>query len=91
MAGVNALSGGEERACYTCGKTGHLREDCSELHIKVRSYLKKQAAAARGRGEAEPTARGAEGQGSLPSALLRCRLWWIVCPVRNQSFFLTSG
>ena len=44
-AGVNAVSGGEERACYNCGKTWHLREDCSELNIEVRNYLKKQAAA----------------------------------------------
>ena len=49
MAGVNAMSGGEERACYDCNKIGNLREDCTELHQEVCQYLKKQAAAARGR------------------------------------------
>ena len=35
-AGVNAVSGGEERACYNCNKIGQLREDCQELHQEVR-------------------------------------------------------
>ena len=65
MAGVNAVSGGEERACYNCGKIGHLREDCSELHVEVRNYLKKQAAAAaaQGRGRGRARGRGRRGPG----------------------------
>ena len=61
MAGVNAVSGGQERACYNCGKIGHLREDCPELHQEVRQYLKKQAAAARGRGRGRARGRGRGG------------------------------
>ena len=61
MAGVNAVSGGEERACYNCNKVGHLREDCPELHQEVRQYLKKQAAAARGRGRGRARSRGRGG------------------------------
>ena len=41
MAAVSGAGGGD-RACYECGKTGHIREDCPELHAEVRSYLKKQ-------------------------------------------------
>ena len=63
MAGVNAVSGGEERACYNCNKIGHLREDCPELHQEVRQYLKKQAAAARGRGRGRARGRGRGGPG----------------------------
>ena len=91
MAGVNAVSGGEERACYNCNKIGHLREDCPELHQEIRQYLNKQAAAARGRGRGRARGRGAEGQGSLSSALLRYKTWWVVSPVRNLSSFLISG
>ena len=70
MAGMNAVSGGEERACYNCSKTGHLREDCSQLHIEVRNYLKKQAAAARdrGRGRACGTGRGGPGVAAISVA-----------------------
>jgi len=60
MAGVNAVAGGEERVCFICNKPGHLREDCSELHIQVRNYLKKQAAA-RGRGRGRGCGRGRGG------------------------------
>ena len=63
MAGVNAVSGGEERACYNCNKVGHLREDCPELHQEVRPYLKKQAAPARGRGRGRARGRGRGGPG----------------------------
>ena len=63
MAGVNAVSRGEERACYNCNKVGHLREDCKELHKEVRQYLKKQAAAARGRGRGKARGRGRGGPG----------------------------
>ena len=63
MAGVNAVSGGEERACYNCVKIGHLREDCSELHIELRNYLKKQAAAARGSGRGKARGKGRGGPG----------------------------
>ena len=63
MAGVNAVSGGEERACYKCRKTGHLREDGSELHVEVRNDLKKQTAAARGRGRGRARGRGGGGPG----------------------------
>ena len=90
-AGVNAVSGGEERACYNCGKTGHPREGCPELHIEVCNYLKKQAAGARGRGRGRARGRGRGGKGSLPSASLRCRTWWTGSPVRNQSSFPTIG
>ena len=61
MAGVNAVSGGEERTCYNCNKIRHLREDCPELHQEVRQYLKKQAAAARGRGRGRARGRGRGG------------------------------
>ena len=63
MAGVNAVSGGEERACYNCNKIGHLREDCQELHQEVCQYLKKQAAATRGRGRGKARGRGPGGPG----------------------------
>ena len=63
MARVNVVSGGEEQACYNYGKTRHLREDCPELHIEVRSYLKKQAAGARGRGRGRFRSRGRGGPG----------------------------
>ena len=63
MAGVSAVSGGEEQACYNCNKVGHLREDCLELHQEVRQYLKKQAAAARGRWRGRARGRGREGPG----------------------------
>ena len=63
MAGVNAVSGGEERACYNCNKIGHLCEGCTELHQEVRQYLKKQAAAARGRGRGRARGRGRGGPG----------------------------
>ena len=61
MAGVDAVSGGEERACYNCNKIGHLREDCPELHQEVRQYLKKQDVAARGRGRGRARGRGRGG------------------------------
>ena len=63
MAGVNAVSGGEERACYNCNKIGHLREDCPELHLEVCQYLKKLTAAARGRGRGRARGRGRVGPG----------------------------
>ena len=63
MAGGNAVSGGEERACYNCSKIVHLREDCPELHQVVRQYLKKQAAVARGRGRGRARGRGRGGPG----------------------------
>ena len=91
MAGVNAVSGGEERACYNCNKIGHLREVCPELYQEVRQYLKKQAVAARGRGRGRARGSGRGGLGVAAISVLRCRTWWIVSPVRNQSFFLTSG
>ena len=70
MAGVNAVSGGEERACYNCNKIGHLREDCPELHQEVSQYLKKQAAAARGRGRgrARGSGRGWPGVAAISVA-----------------------
>ena len=63
MAGVNDVSGGEERACYNCNRIGHLREDCPELHQEVRQYLKKQEVAARGRGRGRARGRGRGGPG----------------------------
>ena len=63
MAGVNTVSGGEERACYNCNNIGHLREDGPELHQEVRQHLKKQAAAARGRGRGRARGRGRGGPG----------------------------
>ena len=63
MAGVNAVSGGEERACENCNKIGHLREDCPKLHQEVRQYLKKHAVAARGIGRGRARGRGRGGQG----------------------------
>ena len=66
IAGVYAVSGGEERACYNSGKTGHLREDRSELHIEVRNYLKQQEAArGRGRGRARGRGRGGPGVAAI--------------------------
>ena len=68
MAGVNAVSGGEVRACYNCGKHGHLRE-CSELLIEVCNYLKKQAAARGcGRGRARGRGRGGPGAAAISVA-----------------------
>ena len=62
MAGLNAVSGGGERACCNCGKPGHLHADSSELHIEVRNYLKTQAAArGRGRGRGRGRWRGGPG------------------------------
>ena len=63
MAVVNAVSGGEERACNHCNKIGYLREDCPELHMEVRHYLKKQTVAARGRGRGRARGRGRGGLG----------------------------
>ena len=70
MARVNAVSGGEERACYNCSKTGHLREECSKLHMEVLNYLKKQAAVARcrGRGIARGRWRGGPGAAAISVA-----------------------
>ena len=70
MARVNAVSGGEERACYNCNKIGHLREGCPELHQEVCQYLKKQAAAARGceRGRAHGRGRGGLGVAAISVA-----------------------
>ena len=69
MAGVYAVSRGEERVCYNCGKPGHLREDCSELHIEVRNYLKIQAAARGcGRGRARGRERGGPGVAAISVA-----------------------
>ena len=66
---MNAASGGEERACFNCGKTGHIREDCSELHIEVRNYLKKQAATrGHGRGRARGRGRGGPGVAAISVA-----------------------
>ena len=63
LAGVNAVSGGEDRACYNCNKIGHLREDCPELHQEVCQYLKKQEVAAQGRGRGRARGRGRGGPG----------------------------
>ena len=62
MAGVNAVSGEEQRVCYNWGKPGHVCEDCSEVHIEVCNYLKKQAAA-RGRGQRRARSRARGGSG----------------------------
>ena len=63
VAGVNAVSGGEERACYNCNKIRHLREDCPDVHQEVRQHLKKKAAAARGHGRGRARGRGRGGPG----------------------------
>ena len=31
--------GGEQRVCHNCGKAGHLRAKCPNLHPEVRKYL----------------------------------------------------
>ena len=73
MAEVNAVLGGEERACYNCSKIGHLREDCPELHMEVRNYLKKQAVAAqsRRRGRARNRGRGGPGVAAISVAVMQ--------------------
>ena len=63
MAGVNAVLGGEERACFNCNKIGHLRQDCPRLHMEVRHYLKEQAVATRGCGRGRARGRGRGGPG----------------------------
>ena len=57
MAAVNAGAGGQERRCYNCNQSGHLREDCDKLHPKVRQWLKQQAARGRGRGRGRSMGR----------------------------------
>ena len=63
MARVNAVSAGEERACYNCNKIGHLREDYPEVYQEVRHYLKKRALAAGGHGRGRARGKGRGGPG----------------------------
>ena len=37
LAAINR--GGEPRVCHNCGKPGHLRAKCPNLHLEVRKYL----------------------------------------------------
>ena len=61
MAGVNAVAGGGERLWYSCNHSGHLREDCDELHPEVREYLKQHAARGRGQGRGRGRRKGRGG------------------------------
>ena len=31
--------GGEQRSCHHCGKKGHLRHQCPDLHTEVKKFL----------------------------------------------------
>ena len=44
--------GGEQRSCHHCGKKGHLRHQCPNLHPEVNKYL------ALGRGNASDKGKG---------------------------------
>ena len=49
---VIGQDGGEQRSCHHCGKKGHLRHQCPDLHPKVKMHL------ALGRGTAGDKGKG---------------------------------
>ena len=51
VAAIGA-GGGEQRSCHHCGKKGHLRHQCPNLHPEVKKFL------ALGRGNAGNPGKG---------------------------------
>ena len=61
LAAING--GGEQRVCHNCGKPGHLRAKCPNLHPEVRKYLALGFGRGRGGGGGGP-GQGNGGQAS---------------------------
>ena len=57
---------------YTCGESGHIREDCPKLHAAGRDYLKRQGArGGRGRGKRRGRGRGGPAIAAVRIAALQ--------------------
>ena len=104
VAAINR--GGEQRVCHNCGKLGHLRTKCHNLHPEVRKYLALDFGRARGGGGGGPgQGNGAQageggrgGQGGPAAAAMTVERYDELLslphshsPTEPLNFFIDSG